>query len=301
MPVMRRLDYRIVNVFAAPGLRLSGNALAVFEDARDLADEEMAALALQLNLAETTFLLPSQTTNAKVRIFTPTLEMPFAGHPSLGSAYVVRSLGRGAEDLVIEVKAGPVRVTSTGDHFQLTAPSSPTSRPVSSTPAEIDAILELPAGSALEGGAWVHTGVEQLIVPLANVDAVRAARPNPNLLGRVGAGTRGEACMYVFAEDAARAGVIVARFFYLAFGAVVEDPATGSACANLGGWLQLAGKAEKGAELHVEQGDLVGRPSRLRLTIEPAPSLDKDGGGWTHGAVRVGGDVVEVGRGFIEL
>lgn len=101
--------------------------------------------------------------------------------------------------------------------------------------------------------------------------------------------------MYVFAEDEAQKGVVVARFFYLAFGAVVEDPATGSACANLGGWMQLAGKAGNGAKFSVEQGDLVGRPSRLRLSIEAA------GGGWTHGAVRVGGDVVEIGRGFIDL
>lgn len=300
---MRRLDFRIVNVFAAPGQRLSGNALAVFEDATGLTDPEMAALALQLNLAETTFLLPAANAAAKIRIFTPTTEMAFAGHPTLGSAYVARALGRGGDELVLEMKAGRVHVRAEGDRFELTAPVAPSRRDVAATPAEIDTMLELEPGSTLEGGAWVHTGVEQLIVPLASVADVRAARPNPNLLGRVGAGTRGEACMYVFAaeasaaeerRDAARAEppIIVARFFYLAFGAVVEDPATGSACANLGGWMQLAGR-EPG-RWRVEQGDAVRRPSRLRLTVEGSSAA-------TTGAVRVGGDVVEVGRGRIEI
>jgi trans-2,3-dihydro-3-hydroxyanthranilate isomerase len=299
---MRRLDYRIVNVFAARGQRLSGNALAVFENGEGLSDEEMAALALQLNLAEITFLLPSERANAKVRIFTPTTEMPFAGHPSLGSAFVVRALARekggesggnrGGDELVLEVKAGDVPVKATGDRFQLTAPNAPARREVAATPAEIDTILGLAAGSTLPGGAWIATGVEQFVVPLADVEAVRAARPAPAALARVGAGTRGEACMYVFAEDPTRTDegrpVIVARFFYLAFGAVVEDPATGSACANLGGWMQLAGRAP--CAWAVEQGDLVKRPSRLRLDVEAS-----------GGAIRVAGDVVEIGRGFVEI
>jgi len=78
-----RLAYRLVNVFTQGGGRLTGNPLAVFEDARGLSDGEMQALALQFNLSETTFLFPDDEAHARVRIFTPTYEMPFAGHPTL--------------------------------------------------------------------------------------------------------------------------------------------------------------------------------------------------------------------------
>jgi len=81
--------FRIVNVFAEE--RLTGNPLAVLEDARGLDDASMQALALQFNLSETTFLLPSASADAKLRIFTPAKELPFAGHPTLGSAYFVRA------------------------------------------------------------------------------------------------------------------------------------------------------------------------------------------------------------------
>jgi PhzF family phenazine biosynthesis protein len=87
MPAYR---YRLVNVFAAAPLE--GNPLCVFEDARGLDETTMQALALQFNLSETTFILPSDNATARVRIFTPTFEMPFAGHPTLGTAHVVRSL-----------------------------------------------------------------------------------------------------------------------------------------------------------------------------------------------------------------
>src|SRR5689334_7347265 len=82
----RLMRFRIVNVFTVGGDRLSGNPLCVFEDARGLTDDQMQALARQLNLSETTFILPSQTATAHVRIFTPAFEMPFAGHPTLGTA-----------------------------------------------------------------------------------------------------------------------------------------------------------------------------------------------------------------------
>ncbi|HSD90881.1 MAG TPA: PhzF family phenazine biosynthesis isomerase, partial [Kofleriaceae bacterium] len=87
--------FRIVNVFTALGDRLSGNPLCVFEDARGLSTEQMQALARQLNLSETTFVLPSERATAQVRIFTPGFEMPFAGHPTLGTAHVVRALRGG--------------------------------------------------------------------------------------------------------------------------------------------------------------------------------------------------------------
>ena len=104
--------FRIVNVFTVAGDRLSGNPLAVFEDARGLDDRTMQALARQLNLSETTFVLPSERADARVRIFTPGFEMPFAGHPTLGTASVVAA---GRDRVVLELAAGLVPVTRGGD------------------------------------------------------------------------------------------------------------------------------------------------------------------------------------------
>src|SRR5687768_14469926 len=104
--------FRIVNVFTVDGDRFSGNPLCVFEDARGLSDEQMQALARQMNLSETTFVLPASSPDAtaRVRIFTPGFEMPFAGHPTLGTAFVV-----GGERIAFEMLAGRVAVTRDGD------------------------------------------------------------------------------------------------------------------------------------------------------------------------------------------
>src|SRR5438046_3734606 len=98
--------YRLLNVFTLDGDRLSGNPLCVFEDGRGLDDATQQALARQFNLSETTFILPSEKATARVRIFTPAYEMPFAGHPTLGTAHVVRDLKRSGDSLTLEMKAG---------------------------------------------------------------------------------------------------------------------------------------------------------------------------------------------------
>ena len=116
---MRQYDFRLVNVFAESPL--AGNPLCVFEDARELDDTTMQALALQFNLSETTFLLPSASATARVRIFTPTFEMPFAGHPTLGTAHVVRDLLSAGDALTLEMKAGVIPVTAAGDVWTLQA------------------------------------------------------------------------------------------------------------------------------------------------------------------------------------
>ncbi len=109
--------FRLLNVFAESPL--SGNALAVFEDGSGLSDERMQALALQFNLSETTFLFPSAVATAKVRIFSPSFEMPFAGHPTLGTAQVVRSRSSGGDALTLEMRAGVIPVTAGGRYVDL--------------------------------------------------------------------------------------------------------------------------------------------------------------------------------------
>ncbi len=129
-----QLRYRILNVFTAGGARLSGNPLCVFEDGSQVDPATMQAIARQMNLSESTFILPSKRAAALVRIFTPAYEMPFAGHPTLGTAHVVRALGLGGNQLGLEMRAGIIPVTSNGDHWTLRAAPS-TSRLVEAQPA----------------------------------------------------------------------------------------------------------------------------------------------------------------------
>jgi PhzF family phenazine biosynthesis protein len=273
------LRYRIVNVFAEQAL--AGNPLCVFEDGGGLDDATMQALALQFNLSETTFLLPSSRADARVRIFTPTFEMPFAGHPTLGSAHVARALGRGGDSLTLEMKAGVIPVTASGDRWTLAA-NAPTWREPAPTRAALAIALGLAVDDIGERPLWVDTGSDQLIVPLASFDAVRRASPDAAAMRRDASnGTR--AMAYVFAREDDR---VLARFFFPKHGAVIEDPGTGSACANLGGWLVATG-AKLPQRLAIDQGEAVGRPCRLELEV----TADR--------AIRVGGRVVELGSGAV--
>ena len=279
--------FRVVNVFAQA--QLAGNPLAVVEDAQGLSAAEMQQLALQFNLSETTFLLPSASANARVRIFTPTFEMPFAGHPTLGSAHVVRALGRGGDEVMLEMTAGriPVRAGSgpaRADVWTLTA-NAPSYRDYEFAPAQLAEALGLHEADIDGAPRWVSAGVEQLIVPLANVDAVERATPNRELMLRHCRNFM-EAQAYVFARRDAHS--IVSRYFFPQNGAVIEDPGTGSACANLGAWL-LDSAAALPLRVDVHQGAATGRPCLLHLDV----GADR--------SIHVGGRVVELMRGQIEL
>ena len=149
----------------------------MFEDARDLDDATMQALALQFNLSETTFVLPSTRATSRVRIFTPTFEMPFAGHPTLGTAHVVRDLLSAGDALTLEMKAGVIPVTADGDVWTLQA-NAPTHRAPTASRPELAAMLGLDAADLRDAPPlWVDTGSDQLIIPLASFAAVRRAKP----------------------------------------------------------------------------------------------------------------------------
>jgi PhzF family phenazine biosynthesis protein len=272
--------FRIVNVFAESPL--AGNPLCVFEDARGLDDATMQALALQFNLSETTFVLPSPRATAHVRIFTPSFEMPFAGHPTLGTAHVARSL-HGGDRVVLEMRAGLIPVEADGDVWTLDA-NPPTHREASASRDDLAAMLGIDAGDILERPLWIDTGSEQLIIPLASADVVRKVSPDAALMARHASnGVR--AMAYVFARNP---DSVTARFFFPKHGSVIEDPGTGSACANLGGWL-LVTNATLPQRLVVRQGDAVGRPCRLGLEV----TADR--------RIRVSGRVIEIARGTLVL
>ena len=282
---MPNLRYRIVNVFAESAL--AGNPLCVFEDGSALDGATMQALALQFNLSETTFILPASAAGATahVRIFTPGFEMPFAGHPTLGTAHVVRDLLKAGDAVKLQMIAGVIPVTATGDVWTLKANTARTHVP-EVTREEFARMLALETSDVLEGSLWVDTGSEQLIMPLASASAVERCQPDPELLMRYSVGNKRKGLAYVWARVDETA--IRARFFFTKHASLVEDPGTGSACANLGGWFIAQGKPLP-LDVTVLQGDQVGRPCRLGLNVDAARNIF------------VSGRVIALGHGEITL
>jgi trans-2,3-dihydro-3-hydroxyanthranilate isomerase len=275
--------FRIVNVFTESSGRLTGNPLCVFENGADLSAEVMQDLARQFNLSETTFILPSTRAVARVRIFTPNYEMPFAGHPTLGTAHICRALQLGGDELVLETQAGLIPVSAKGDRWTLTA-LKPTWRDLDASHSALATALGLNEGDIGRQPLWVKAGKEQLIVPLNSADAVRRANPVADRLSKI-VSDEGHSMAYVFAftgEDS-----VLARFFFPQNGAFLEDPATGSATANFGGWC-LATRRAQPVRLQISQGSMLKRPSTLFLEVN-------------RDEIFVGGDVIEIGRGSINL
>lgn len=278
---MRTYRYRLLNVFAESVF--GGNPLCVFESGEGLSDQEMQALALQFNLSETTFVLPSAAATARVRIFTPTFEMAFAGHPTLGSAHAVRELRSAGDAVTLEMKAGRIPVRAKGDTWTLTA-NAPTHREAGISRGELAAMLAIAPDDVLEGARWVDTGSEQLIIPLISVDAVRRTAPVADRLKAI-TSSQGRSMAYVFAPSGE--GRLLSRFFFMKLGGIVEDPGTGSATANLGGWFLSRG--EHPVNVAIDQGEQAGRPCRIALSVD------------NGGTIQVGGRVIEIGRGTITL
>jgi trans-2,3-dihydro-3-hydroxyanthranilate isomerase len=276
--------YRIVNVFTQNQGALTGNPLCVFENGADFSTELMQGLARQFNLSETTFILPATRGAARVRIFTPSYEMPFAGHPTLGTAHVCRDLGLGGDSLELDLQAGMIPVRAAGDRWTLTA-LPPSSRELDLPREELAAALGLEVRDIGERPLWIKAGKEQLVVPLTSTEAVKRAKPDSPALNRLKS-EDGQSQAYVFAFDGT--GRALARFFFPQSGNFLEDPATGSATANFGGWC-IATKQKLPLSLQISQGEMVGRPSHLYLNVSADPKIE------------VGGDVIEIGRGAINL
>jgi PhzF family phenazine biosynthesis protein len=219
-----------------------------------------------------------------VRIFTPHYEMPFAGHPTLGSAHVCRALQPGLQSLQLELPVGLVTVRSHGDRWTLAAPA-PTWREVSVSSATLAAALGLEVEHIDARPLWVKAGKEQLVVPLRSVAALRRATPRADFFTQL-MSEDGLSMAYLFAPTGADR--VESRFFFPQGSSILEDPATGSAAANLGGWYLRVG-ADLPLSVEISQGAATGRPSTLYLEVDAA------------GGIFVGGDVCEIGRGEIHL
>lgn len=276
--------FRILNVFALPGQPLSGNPLCVVEDATGLTPATMQAVARQFNLSESTFVVAGGAdTDATVRVFTPSVELAFAGHPTLGTAYVVgQRLGR--DEVVLGMPAGRIPVRGQGSVWTLTA--NPTVvRPAAVSQAAAAQMVGLAPDLVVAEPVWVDSGLEQLFVQVADPAAVEAALPDSLAVRQHAMTDRGEALCYVWAW--AGPADVSARLFFSQDTALVEDPATGSAAANLGGWLAHEGRRD--LRVRIDQGRAVRRPSHLEVEVDAA------------GVVRVGGLVHEIGRGTLDV
>jgi trans-2,3-dihydro-3-hydroxyanthranilate isomerase len=288
---------------------LEGNPLAVFPDARGLSDNLMQRIAREFNLSETVFVLPpDEPQNTRcLRIFTPKAELPFAGHPTVGAAYVLAALGEipltGAETrIVLEEGVGPVPVLIRSEEgrpvfTQLSVAKLPEEGPTPPETSELAEMLSLAPDDVLSLGddhpQGFSCGGPFLFIPLRNRDALRRARLRLDVWEEILLGGWARE-VYVFCREPELPGShIRARMFAAELG-IGEDPATGAAVSALGGYLGIRAPERDGTLAWiVEQGFEMGRPSLLHLEV------DKRGGEIT--AVRVGGSSVLVSEGTMEV
>jgi trans-2,3-dihydro-3-hydroxyanthranilate isomerase len=270
--------YVVVDVFT--DTPLAGNPLAVFTDAREIAEDDLQRLARELNLSETTFVYPPEADgHVKMRIFTPSTELPFAGHPTLGTAFVLAAplqLG----EIRIETGRGvvPVRVEREGARITFGRMEQPLPSVAPFERAD-ELLAALGAESALPVELY-DNGFQHVYVALASREQVAALKPD---FARVAAtGPYGINC---FAGNGLSWKT---RMFSPAYG-VTEDPATGSAAGPLAFHLARHGRIAFGDEIAIEQGAEIGRPSMLYARVE--------GGDDTVERVEVGGSAVVVARG----
>jgi trans-2,3-dihydro-3-hydroxyanthranilate isomerase len=305
---MRRLHYHRVDVFTDRAF--GGNPLAVCTNGRGVEPETMQAIAKEFNLSETTFVLPPDDPrhNWRVRIFTPERELPMAGHPTVGTSFVLareHMIPRGDDggtetNIVLEEGVGPVPVRvsfESGEPVfaEMTQPL-PTFGPQLSDRRAASAMLsleedDLDAQLPLE---VVSCGVPFLFVPLRSLDAAHRARPRAELIEAVANGGVPRE-VFVFTREVENASSTVhSRMFAPGMG-ITEDPATGGASGPLGCYLVRHGlvACDPAAEIVSEQGLEMGRPSFIKIRIEQS--------GDDITAVRVGGQCHFMGEGFIEI
>lgn len=277
-------DYLIADVFTE--VALEGNPVAVFTDGSGLSTETMQRTARELNLSETVFVLPPQDgADARVRIFTPAIEMPFAGHPVLGAAFVLGQRD-GGDEVRLLTGSGLVAVRLQRDgervvHGEMDQPI-PTWAPLD----RADELLRALGVAASELPIEVYdNGPRHTFVALDGVDTVAGLRPDLAAVAAVG-----EVGVSCFAR--AGEGQIKTRMFGPALG-VAEDPATGSAAGPLAVHLARHGWTRFGEQIEIRQGEEIGRPSRLEAVAEgSADRLER---------VRVGGGAVIVAEGRYRL
>jgi len=293
---MRR---RFVTLDVFTETRFAGNPLAVVLEPGGLDTAAMQRIAREFNLSETVFVWPPENTahRAKLRIFTPGRELPFAGHPTVGTAVLLGLQGK-AGDFVLEEKIGPVpcHVEAHGKagHARFDIPRLPEREGRASDASKIAAALGISTGDigfdGLTCERW-SAGNPFTVVPLKSIEVIGNCRPEPSLFEAAFGG--GFSAPFVVSRQTAEAGHdFHARMFAPGTG-IAEDPATGSAAAAFAGYLAAHGNYKDGEHpVRIEQGYEMGRPSLMELTLKVA-------GGKLTGA-SIGGGAVVVLEGTIE-
>lgn len=282
------IPFRIVDVFTERPL--AGNQLCVVPEPRDLDDTTMQALAIEMGFSETTFVTEAGGDRYAMRIFTPDRELPFAGHPTLGTGFVMVSEGRVTSPATQVVQAGeiPVEVDPDAGFAWMTQ-----LEPVFGAEFDDRELLARAIGLPPEDlhpdlpAQVVSTGLPPLLVPIRDLEALRRAALDRPAAAEV-CERSGADELYLFA---AQEGGVTARFFGPTE-SIREDAATGSAVGPLGAYLAQRGLAGMPGSVVVAQGEQIGRPSFLHLEVAPRDL------GWR---VRVGGGVRVVGTGTFRI
>ena len=301
-----RYQYYTADVFC--DRIFGGNPLAVFPRAEGLNVKQMQQIAKEFNLSETVFVFPPTTPTGtrRLRIFTPAAELPFAGHPTIGTAYILGTIGEIAltdaiTTIVFEEGVGPIPVKIRAEvgkpvYCELKAAKLPEFGPEPPSIAELAAMLSLETADLLDGEnrpQAVSCGVPFLYIPLRDRDALKRAQLNQErwkqLLSNYWASS-----VYIFCYDRELEGShLRARMFAPAMG-LAEDPATGAAATALAGYLGIRDRKSDGTlKWVIEQGFEMGRPSILQV------EADKENNQIAE--IRVGGTSVSVSEGIMEI
>ncbi|HMA75760.1 MAG TPA: PhzF family phenazine biosynthesis protein [Candidatus Krumholzibacteriaceae bacterium] len=291
----RKLSFEHVDVFSKKPFR--GNQLAVFRNPGRLSPQRMLSIAREINFSETVFIFPSklEDADAKVRIFTPSEELPFAGHPVLGAADVIlrHRKGRKPSELVLELRSGMIKVDiikkGNSKLFSMNQPVPEFGTAVQNR-GQVARGLGLKRYEILGGGV-VSNGLSFLMIEVEGEEIVSRAKLNleqaSNVISR-----HGVCGIYLFARINEGGENIRARFFAPGL-SVWEDPATGSAAGAMGGYLARLLKFPNKLSLKVRQGIEMGRPSEIKVFVRCERGMVK--------SVSVTGSVVLVGKGTLQV
>lgn len=280
---MNKYPFYLVNVFAQS--HFGGNPLAVFPCADGLTDEQMQKIAQQFNLSETVFVVAPSDDKAvaDLRIFTPNYEMPLAGHPTLGSAFILKQLNKLPDAFILNTKAKPVQIFINKAHVQLKIQGFEMAQ------SQVDKsslahLSGLTADDIASKAYFVNSGTQQILVALSNHQALKSLHIDRLKLRVLNVDnpfkSTEEPSIYYWFADGDR---VYSRMFFEQNGVMVEDGGTGSACANLGAY--FISQNQYPATKHIYQGDEMDRPNRLFLSVDDEQNI------------YVGGDVIEVGKG----
>jgi trans-2,3-dihydro-3-hydroxyanthranilate isomerase len=268
---MKRLPFYFADVFAEK--KYAGNQLAVFRAAGELSSTEMQRIAREINFSETTFILSDEPANGgfDVRIFTPKEEVPFAGHPTLGTAYIICNeiLGGKAEEVVLNLKVGQIPVTFSQDGYAWMQQIQPTFGQQHNSDTLAD-LLGLEASEI----DWrfpveeVSTGLPFFVVPLKNIAALKKAKIDKEKYFNLIKNTQAKGILVFCPETHEPQNDLSVRVFVDYYG-VPEDPATGSGNGCLAGYLiKNRYFGQDSINIRSEQGYEIGRPSLLLLRAE---------------------------------